>query len=233
MANSIRRKSAREGVLALALVGSVFFGVMGCDEGGGADATPSTPKDYKVVAGDQLCGGKAVSAEASQALRVISGASRFEASGDKYTIAHAAENLVEAFPVPTIGKQDICRIYTPLGTTNFELRIFWRLLDGSPNRGPVAPDLTPLKMGQDAFTAADKAYIRFTCRSDRLSNSSRLGHVSIGVEEPAVPGEPDGDVQALKDAYAKVVHSVALAMAKELRCEEDGGLPARAVLDPA
>ncbi|NEC28193.1 hypothetical protein G3I20_16890 [Streptomyces sp. SID8111] len=166
-------------------------------------------------------------------MRVISGASRFEASGDKYTIAHAAENLVEAFPVPTIGKQDICRIYTPLGTTNFELRIFWRLLDGSPNRGPVAPDLTPLKMGQDAFTAADKAYIRFTCRSDRLSNSSRLGHVSIGVEEPAVPGEPDGDVQALKDAYAKVVHSVALAMAKELRCEEDGGLPARAVLDPA
>src|SRR5690606_11695952 len=147
MADSISRKSAGGGILAAALISSVFFGAMGCDDGGGADATPRTPKDYKIVAGSQLCGGKAVSAEASRALKVISGASRFEASAGEYTIAQAAENLVEAFPVPTVGKKDICRIYTPIGTTNFELRIFWRLLDGSPKGGPVAPDLTPLKMG--------------------------------------------------------------------------------------
>ncbi|MGW8982277.1 hypothetical protein ACWGQ9_06445 [Streptomyces parvus] len=34
------------------------------------------------------------------------------------------------------------------------------------------------------------------------------------------------------DAYATVVHSFALAMAKELRCENDGGLEPRPVLDP-
>src|SRR5690606_14130556 len=183
MANAIRRKSACEGVLALALVGSVFCGVMGCDEGGGADATPSTPKDYKIVAGDQLCGGKAVSVEASKALRVISGASRFEASGDKYTIAQAAEKRVEAVPVPTIGKQEICRVYTRCGTPEFGLRIFWGLLHGSPKGAPEARYDMPLKLAQDSITAAGKAFIWFGCRSDRMLYSRWLGDVSFGVVE--------------------------------------------------
>ncbi|MER7219494.1 MULTISPECIES: hypothetical protein [Streptomyces] len=38
---------------------------------------------------------------------------------------------------------------------------------------------------------------------------------------------------ALKDAYATVAHSFSLAMAKKLRCEKNGGLPAKPVLDPA
>ncbi|MGW5129058.1 hypothetical protein ACWEQ7_34465 [Streptomyces sp. NPDC004069] len=195
------------------------------------DGTPKTPKDYKVVAGTQLCGGRAVSADASKALKVITGSSRFEASAERYTVAQAAADLVEAFPVPTVTK-DICRVYTPIGTPDFDLRITWNLVDGVPT-DPPAPNFTELKMGEDAVTAADKAYVQFACRSEKLLNSSRVGHIVIGVRHWAVPTEPEGDIEALKDAYATVAHSVSLAMAKELRCEKNGGLPARPVLDPA
>ncbi|MFI8269826.1 MULTISPECIES: hypothetical protein [Streptomyces] len=40
------------------------------------------------------------------------------------------------------------------------------------------------------------------------------------------------DPEELKDAYATVAHSFALALAKELRCENDGGLEPRPALDP-
>ncbi|WP_405193822.1 hypothetical protein [Streptomyces anulatus] len=57
-------------------------------------------------------------------------------------------------------------------------------------------------------------------------------HVDVGVERWS-PKEPEGDPQKLKDAYAAVAHSVSLAMAKELGCENNGGLQARPSLDPA
>ncbi|MFD5494918.1 hypothetical protein ACFYY3_06695 [Streptomyces sp. NPDC001812] len=172
-----------------------------------------------------------MSAEASKALKVITGTSRFEASGEEDTITQAADAVVEAFPVTTVTK-DVCRVYTPIGTPDFDIRITWNLVDGAPT-DPPALDFTELKMGEDTVTAVDKAYVQFACRSERLLKSSRVGHIVIGVEHWDVWTEPEGDVEVLKDAYATVAHSVSLAMARELRCEKDGGLPARPVLDPA
>jgi hypothetical protein len=53
------------------------------------------------------------------------------------------------------------------------------------------------------------------------------------VERWGTPTEPEGDTEALKDAYVTVAHSFSLAMAKELGCEKNGGLPQKPVLDPA
>ncbi|MER6409696.1 hypothetical protein [Streptomyces humidus] len=210
------------------MAGSLFLGATGC--GGDGDEN-KTPKDYKVVAGTQLCGGDAVSADASKALKTITGSSRFEASAKGYTVAQAAADLVEASPASSVTK-DVCRVYTPLGTPYFELRITWNLEDGAPT-GASAPNFTVLKMGELAVAAADKAYVFFACRSASLSDFSGVAHIVIGVEHRDVRKEPEGDVKALKDAYATVAHSVSLAMAKELRCEKNGGLPAQPVLDPA
>ncbi|MER7102894.1 hypothetical protein ABT383_25190 [Streptomyces humidus] len=171
-----------------------------------------------------------MSADASRALKVITGSSRFEASAEKYTVAQAATELVEAFPGPVVRK-DVCRVYTPLGTSAFDLRVTWDLEDSAPT-GPSAPNYTELKMGELAVAAADKAYVFFACRSERLS-STTAAHIVIGVERWMMPKPPEGDVKALKDAYATVAHSFSLAMAKELRCEKNGGLPAQPVLVPA
>ncbi|MFJ9660566.1 hypothetical protein ACIRPR_21705 [Streptomyces griseoflavus] len=197
------------------------------------NGTPKTPKDYEVVAGTQLCGGKAVSVDASRALKVITGMSRFEASAEEYTVAQAAADLIQSFPVTTVGREDVCRVYTPIGKPDFDLRITWRLVDGASSDEPAAPKFTVLKMGEEALAAEDMAYLQFACRSEKLLNASSVAHIVIGVQHWAVPTEPEGDVEVLKDAYATVAHSVSLAMAKELGCEDDGGLPAQPVLDPA
>ncbi|MFF7263206.1 hypothetical protein ACFZCL_23410 [Streptomyces sp. NPDC008159] len=173
-----------------------------------------------------------MSVDASRALKVITGSSRFGTTAEKSTVAQAAAVLVEAFPGPTVGREDICRISTPIGKPDFQLRITWSLEDGAPT-GTPAPKFTGLKMGERAVAAADKARIYFECRSDRLSNSMTVAHIMIGVERWMIPTEPEGDVEALKDAYATVAHSFSLAMAKKLRCEKNGGLPAKPVLDPA
>ncbi|MER7102893.1 hypothetical protein ABT383_25185 [Streptomyces humidus] len=173
-----------------------------------------------------------MSADASRALKVITGSSRFEASAEKYTVAQAATDMGEAFSVSTVTK-DVCRVYTPIGTRHFELRITWRLDDRGPTDDPADPKFTVLKMGEEALAAADQGYVYFACLSDRLSSLATVAHIVIGVEHRDVWKEPGGDVKALKDAYATVAHSVSLAMAKELRCEKNGGLPAQPVLVPA
>ncbi len=227
MRTVISRRSVRGGFLSVVMAGSLLLGATGCggdgDEGGVSD-------DYKVVAGTQLCGGKAISADASKALKVITGSSHFEASAEEYTIAQAATDLVEALP-PTVT-EDACLVYTPRDTPDFELKITWRLDDSAPT-GPSAPEFTELRMGELALTAVDQALVYFACRGDRLSTPTTVAHVVIGVEHRDPFHEPEGDVAALKDAYATVAHSVSLAMAKELRCEKNGGLPAKPVLDPA
>ncbi|AVV40170.1 hypothetical protein C6376_00770 [Streptomyces sp. P3] len=48
-----------------------------------------------------------MSADASRALKVITGSSRFEASAEKYTVTQAATDLVYAFPGRTVRK-DVC-----------------------------------------------------------------------------------------------------------------------------
>ena len=48
-----------------------------------------------------------------------------------------------------------------------------------------------------------------------------------------MPTEPEGDPDVLKDAYATVAHSLSLAVAMQLGCEDDGGLEDQPSLDPA
>ncbi|GFH37901.1 hypothetical protein [Streptomyces pacificus] len=228
MGTVVSRRSACGRALFAAVVGSLFLAAAACAGGGGGDGTPT---DYGVVGGTQLCGGDAVSADASKALKVITGASRFEASAERYTVAKSASDLIEAYPVPTLT-QDVCRVYNPLGTPDFELRITWNLEDRAPTAAS-APNFTELDMGERAVAAEDKAYVFFGCKSVKLGNSRSAAHIVVGVERWGMPKPPEGDPEALKDAYATVAHSVSLAMARELRCEDSGGLPARPVLDPA
>ncbi|WP_258193651.1 hypothetical protein [Streptomyces sp. MA5143a] len=220
------RRLVRGGFLSAAVAGSLFLGATGCGRDG-----DGVPDDYKVVTGTQLCGGDAISADASKALKVITGTSRFEASAERYTIAQAATDLVEAFAPTTT--MDACRVFTPRDTPDFDLRITWRLDDSGPTDEPAAPKFTVLKMGEEALAAEDQAYIYFSCQSERLSTPTTVAHVVIGVEHRDPFHEPEGDIKALKEAYATVAHSVSLAMAKHLRCENSGGLPAKPVLDPA
>ncbi|MGW2210625.1 hypothetical protein [Streptomyces sp. NPDC001781] len=221
-------RSVRRRLIVAAAVGSLLLGATGCS---GDEDKDGLPKDYKVVAGTRLCGGRAISDDASKALKVITGSSRFEASGDKYTVAQAAKELAFTFPSIGVGREDACRIFTAIGTPNFQLRITWSLEDSAPTGAP-APKFTVLKMGERTDAATEKAYVFFACRSPRLLDSSSVAHIAIGVEYWGMPRDPQDNIKALKNAYATVAHSFSLAMARELRCDKDGGLPQKPVLIP-
>ncbi|MEU6816046.1 hypothetical protein [Streptomyces sp. NPDC046860] len=223
------RRSVRGEVLAVAMAGSLLLGATGC---AGDEGNDGLPNDYKVVSGTQLCGGNAISADASRALKVITGSSRFEASSEKYTVAQAATDLVDVFPTVTVGREDACRIFKPIGTRSFRLRVTWSLENDAPT-GPSASKFTVLKMGERTVAATEKAYVFFACRSPRLLDSTNVAHIALGVEYWGMPKDPQDNVEGLKKAYATVAHSYSLAMAKELRCERNGGLPAKPVLEPA
>ncbi|MFD6027589.1 hypothetical protein [Streptomyces griseoluteus] len=229
MRTVFNRRSVHGGLLAAAVAGSLLLGAVGCS---GDEDKDGLPKDYKVVAGTQLCGGHAMSDDAAKALKVITGSSRFEASEEKYTVAQAAADLATESSGSPVNSGDACRIFTPIGTPSFQLRIRWALEDAAPT-GASAPKFTVLKMGERAVAAADKAIVFFKCRSDKLTGSSGEAHVVIEVEHWAMPREAEDNVKALKNAYATVAHSFSLAMAKELRCDKNGGLPPKPVLVPA
>jgi hypothetical protein len=105
-------------------------------------------------------------------------------------------------------------------------------LSGSAPAGAPASKFTVLEMGEQAGTAPDGAFVEVACRSGDLPGSAPA-HVGIDVERGGMPTEPEGDPEALKDAYATVAHSFSLAMAGELGCEDAGGLKAQPSLDPA
>ncbi|GGY97006.1 hypothetical protein [Streptomyces nitrosporeus] len=224
----ISRRGARRGLLGTVVAGCLVLTAAGC--GGEGDAAERKTTGRTVAAG-QLCGGGAVSAEAAGALEAITGSDRFEATGEESTVAAAARALTGRGTSSAAGNGDVCRIHAPEGTPEDELRITWQLSDSALEATP-APKFTVLEMGERTLAAPDSAYITFACRSGKLPGADP-DRIEIGVEHGGMPREPEGDTGALEDAHVAVAHSFALAMAKELGCGKDGGLPARPSLDPA
>ncbi|MGW3803002.1 hypothetical protein [Streptomyces clavifer] len=115
----------------LAAAASLLAGAVGCGEGERGHAKEAWEKS---VPPERLCGG-ALSAEAGKGLKAITESTRFEASNEKYTVAAAAEEVMgivsALIPEPSGNKGDLCRIYTPVGTTGYELP--------SPGVCPVMP----------------------------------------------------------------------------------------------
>lgn len=127
----------RRGLFRTVVAAALLAGAGGC---GGDEDDPAKAAWEQSVAPERLCGGTAVSAGAVKALKVITGSSRFEASAEKSTVAHAAEEVVGivsgVIPEPVGNKGDVCRIYTPVGTPGYELRVTWRLSYEATGRTP-------------------------------------------------------------------------------------------------
>ncbi|WP_308460984.1 hypothetical protein [Streptomyces finlayi] len=215
------------------MAASLLVGAVGC--GGGDEGAKAA--DEKPVAAEKLCGG-AVSTEARKALEVITGSTRFEKTDETSTVAHAAEEMIGVFSPLSNGSSggngDVCRIYTPAGTTGDELRVTWHLSLRDPGNEKPAPKFTPLDMGEGAGAAPDEAFVGLACRGEKLPGSAQNpGHIRIGVQRMGMPKEAEGDIEALTRAYATVTHSVSLAVAKQLGCEGEAGLGPRASFEPA
>ncbi|MEU4886694.1 MULTISPECIES: hypothetical protein [Streptomyces] len=229
---TVTNRRGTRGLLCAAVAGSLALAAAGCS--GGDDGVGGKEADTSVAA-ERLCGGKAVSAEAGKALQVIMGYAQFEPSNEKTTVAAAARELgrTDNTQVNAIG--DICRIYPPTDAPFKQLRVSWHLTGSAPE-DISAGRFTLLPMGEQAGTAPDVAFVTFACHDGHELTGPMRRHITITVEPGGKPTEPEGDtkeLEALKDAYATVAHSFSLAMAKELGCEDNGGLKAKPSLTPA
>ncbi|MEU9338254.1 hypothetical protein AB0D49_34750 [Streptomyces sp. NPDC048290] len=221
----ITRRTTR-GLLCAAVAASLAFTVTGCSSDEGTEEEP-------LVKAQQLCGGTAISPAAAEALHVIMGVDQFEASDDDYTIPLAAENLRLTGRTEGTGTEDICRIFTPLKALTTPLRVRYWLTETTANKDEnLYPQFTKLSMGDLSGTSPDTAFISFDCHDNNSPLTSVPYHIEVFVETTGAPVEPEGDLKEIEDAFATLTHSFALAMAKELRCTDNGGLDAQPSLNP-
>ncbi|MFI7010868.1 hypothetical protein [Streptomyces sp. NPDC050145] len=200
---------------------TLVLATAGCGSGGGGAASP-TP-GY-IARAEQLCGGSVLSKGAGEALEVITGADRFEPTNKKTTVAAAAAKLSRASVSTTVARGEICGIFTSADARVDRLRVRWRMEDSGPD-GPSASKFTLFPMGDRAGGATDRAFVSFSCHANGVPVAIP-DHITVEVENPDVFKEPEGDPQSLKRAYVTVAHSFSLALAKQLRCVDDGDLKA-------
>ncbi|MET9555758.1 hypothetical protein [Streptomyces sp. NPDC006645] len=214
-------------LLCAAVAGSLVFLAAGC-----SDDTDGKPADASVTA-DKLCGGGAVNKAAVGALEVITGATLFAPTGGKSAVAAAAGELTGVAAPMGSGTGDVCSIFPRPESDGpaDEIRIVWRV-SSTPPKEDTARKFTRLPMGEKAGAAHDSAFVTFPC-SPKDRPLASPDHVSLWAQSRALPTEAEGDVRPLKNAYATLTHSFALAMAKELDCDDNAGLKPKPSLIPA
>ncbi|MET9350418.1 hypothetical protein [Streptomyces termitum] len=91
-------------------------------------------------------------------------------------------------------------------------------------------ELHPYDMGVEARSGPDRAYIFFTCVSPRLEGSDKSPARIKGMLTHRWSELPD--TVPVREANLTILHSVVLAVARKLGCENDAGLDAKPVFRP-
>ncbi|MGW2116944.1 hypothetical protein [Streptomyces zhihengii] len=219
-----RRRPLRAGFAATLAV--VLAGCGGGD-GGGGKASASSP------AVERLCGEASVPAHAGEALELILDAKRVDIRDDASTLADAVEEADSSRPHTTIDGGQICALSSSPASGGERVSVFWALT--AKPKEALEPKFTVLPMGEQAGAAWDSARLTFGCADDGDAPGASPDHVTVSVRTETDYIEPSEKtkVLALKNAYATVAHTFALAMARAMGCRDDAGLPAEPVLKPA
>lgn len=188
-----------------------------------------------VLDASDVCGG-ALSPEAARSLESLTGEKNFLESQEE-EIREVADDISKEFLSRrgTDGspwdKHILCSIRKERKATDADATIMF----GIENRRDLEKDeyatsFSIYDMGRISLASADEAVIYFDCSSPRMTHSdlnpSLLRAEFINSQEPVITEEEE------KEANLKILHSAALALAKELKCEHNGGLPAEPSLEP-
>ncbi|MFI1175059.1 hypothetical protein [Streptomyces melanogenes] len=197
---------------------------------GGGDADGDSKR--KFLGATELCEG-AFSVEGAVALRVVTGAELFYPSPEGEGVSAVATDLEHDFlrREPSSPEHTLCSVYRKGGNDFTDARLRFSLagkyeLDNSD----LASSQHPYAMGKLATAGVKRSYLYFECVSPRLPGSAESPALIGGEISDRHP--PDKDSRPLWEASLTTLHSAALALAKELGCARDGGLPPKATLVP-
>ncbi|GAA3835379.1 hypothetical protein ACFS5L_36530 [Streptomyces phyllanthi] len=191
--------------------------LVGCG-GGNEDSSDKQP----VKAAD-LCEGN-LSAKAGAAVELITGTKEFQPM-DLASVKRGAEEIVSDYQTgSTFEDRDACLIYKSGTSALVDIRVRFSLDDGRfLSTSGDAPSVKTYGMGRKALASPRKAVLYIECSSAKMSESSP----ALLRGELLNRDEPEGDAEELRRANLTVLHSVALALTKELGCADDAGLPAK------
>lgn len=202
--------------------------VAGCSSGGPEPAAQAAEPPRLSVG--QVCAGL-FSAEGGRALERVLGSTTFllrdeKRNPDARAVAQAMEDAYRAGKNISDMPQSSCEISgQPAATRLAPARVrftAYSLYAGDPTDFPGVSD-----RGVRVSTPERKVvYLDYDCVSPRVGSTQDVPlRIRLFFQEQwdASKGET-----VLRPDYLAIAHSAALAVAKELRCVDDGGLPARA-----
>ncbi|MFD9567297.1 hypothetical protein [Streptomyces sp. NPDC059994] len=108
---------------------------------------------------------------------------------------------------------------------NFDVYAPWDVTDEHHPLGVQA-----YRVGKKAWAGVTRSDVYFECVSPELEGSPARPlrvHAAIRMSKARTP-----DSREYREAYLTVLHSASLKLAKEMECENSGGLPDPLVLQP-
>lgn len=189
------------------------------------------------VTAAQQCDGT-LSPSAAAALESVLGTKTFSAAGSgglERTVNALIEDQAGEGRPP--GRPPLCEV-TAAATPQHEIRISFTLHD----RGALYDDGTAkwwdhgrylYGMGREASADNESAALFVQCTSPRLKGSDKQP-APLGSElrfDKSLKGSYPANTPATREAYLTVLHSVTLAVVKELGCENNAGLPEKPVFE--
>ncbi|MCX5390981.1 hypothetical protein [Streptomyces sp. NBC_00094] len=181
------------------------------------------------VTAAQQCDGT-LSQGAAEGLETVLGTKTFNPAGSG-GLRRAVEQLEEdqAKGERRTSHPSMCEVQDADGRRGLDVQ--FGLYDESDLFGKTrSAGLYAYDMGREARAGSKRAYLFLECVSPRLKGSQERparirGTVEVGPPFPQ-------DTAAVREANLTVLHSVGLAVARELGCEGDAGLTGEPVLKP-
>jgi len=199
------------------------------------DSNEQTGRSQTVSAQTKLCGAN-LSPGTRRALLDALGSRTYDwewsnqkhvgdpAEPDQKSLGDAAKKLVSGFRetgVDEYQEYPLCYAYGP--------SVVNAMIDFSfyfPKTVPESPatQLTPYELGKLSLARSSRAYLFMECSSSKFGSGNEpvLIEAELGRMRPPASESETGRMDNLN-----VLHTVSLAMAKELGCKGDAGLPAR------
>lgn len=192
---------------------AAFVLLVGCgsnDEGSGDE----------LVKAASLCEGN-LSTKARGAMELIAGTKEFLPL-DSSSVKRSAEDIVDDYLLGSFDKdRDVCRIHEPGTNEIAEITVQFSLDDGRfLSSSGDDPSFKAYDIGQKALASSKKAVLYVECSSTKLSDTS----AALLRGELLNRDSSEGDTEDLRRANLTVLHSVALALTKELGCADNAGL---------
>ncbi|MFE4916614.1 hypothetical protein ACFRCX_34515 [Streptomyces sp. NPDC056652] len=210
-------------VLALSL------GVSACG-GGTEDEGP------RFVGAEKLCAG-ILSGDTARAMETIVGAKTFGRTGNDPLEGTAS--AIEGFYADSpdgrkyVGSKEFC-VFAGSAREAGRLSVnFGIYRAGDASRTTHSASQYPYRLGKRALAGFDSSTLYFECVSSQMDGSDELpARINARSRLSGPEGWEVEDTRATREAHLTVLHAAALAVAKELGCENDGGLPEKVVLEP-